>query len=180
MSQADQSAEGAAEAGPSKPSMMLIIAGLLGGLVIGGLGGSFALGPMLAKKFAAPASAEAATGDHGDEEHESGDKGEKKAGAPIQMMENLVLNPAGSNGTRFLMAAVAAELKDENVKQDMTARDAELRDAVLRLLGERTVDQLSDVTLREDLKKQLTDSLNARLGTKGAIKRVYFPQFVIQ
>jgi flagellar FliL protein len=96
------------------------------------------------------------------------------------MMENLVLNPAGSNGTRFLMAAVAAELKDEKVKEDMTARDAELRDAVLRLLGERTVDQLSDVTMREELKKQLTDSLNSRLGMKGAIKRVYFPQFVIQ
>ena len=164
--------------------MMLVIGGLVGGLVIGGLGGSFALGPMLAKKFAAPKSAEAATTANGDEEHESGkgegEHGEKKAGSPIQMMENLVLNPAGSNGTRFLMAAVAAELKDEQVKEDMTARDAELRDAVLRLLGERTVDQLADVTVREELKKQLTDSLNARLGKKGAIKRVYFPQFVIQ
>ena len=137
---------------------------------------------MLAKKIATPKTAEAATSDKSDEEHESagGEHGEKKAGAAILMMENLVLNPAGSNGTRFLMAAVAAELKDEKVKEDMASRDAELRDAVLRLLGERTVDQLSDVTLREDLKKQLTDSLNARLGMKGAIKRVYFPQFVIQ
>lgn len=162
--------------------MMLVIGALVGGLLIGGLGGQFALGPMLAKKFAAPKSAEAATTRKGDEEHEAaeGEGGEKKAGAAILMMENLVLNPAGSNGTRFLMAAVAAELKDEKVKEDMASRDAELRDAVLRLLGERTVDQLSDVTLREDLKKQLTDSLNARLGMKGAIKRVYFPQFVIQ
>ena len=162
--------------------MMVVIGALVGGLLIGGLGGQFALGPMLAKKFAAPKSAEAATTKKGDEEHEAaeGEGGEKKAGAAILMMENLVLNPAGSNGTRFLMAAVAAELKDEKVKEDMASRDAELRDAVLRLLGERTVDQLSDVTLREDLKKQLTDSLNARLGMKGAIKRVYFPQFVIQ
>ena len=50
------------EAAPAKkPSMMIAILGLVGGLVIGGLGGSFALGPMLAKKFAAPKSAEAAT-----------------------------------------------------------------------------------------------------------------------
>ena len=163
--------------------MMLVIGGLVGGLVIGALGGQFALGPMLAKKFAAPKTAEAATtSEKGDGEHEAaeGEHGEKKAGAAIHMMENLVLNPAGSNGTRFLMAAVAAELKDEKVKEDMTSRDAELRDAVLRLLGERTVDQLSDVNLREELKKLLTDSLNARLGAKSAIKRVYFPQFVIQ
>jgi flagellar protein FliL len=180
MAQEEQSAEATAESAPAKPGKMLVIGGLVGGLVLGGLGGQFALGPMLAKKLAAPKSAEAATTEKGDEEHGSAEGGEKKAGAPILMMENLVLNPSGSNGTRFLMAAVAAELKDEKVKEDMTARDAELRDAVLRLLGERTVDQLSDVTQREELKKQLTDSLNARLGAKGAIKRVYFPQFVIQ
>jgi flagellar FliL protein len=165
--------------------MLLLIAGLVGGLVIGGLGGSFALGPMLAKKFAAPKAAHAATADEeeaSDSKSEGGhgEKGEKKAGAVVHMMENLVLNPSGSNGTRFLMAAVAAEVKDEKVKEEMTGRDAELRDAVLRLLGERTVDQLSDIAQREALKKALTDSLNARLASKSAIKRVYFPQFVIQ
>jgi len=172
------------EAAPAKkPSMMIAILGLVGGLVIGGLGGSFALGPMLAKKFAAPKSAEAATTESkeekGDGEH-SGKDGEKKAGAVVAVMENLVLNPSGSNGTRFLMAAVAAEVKDEKIKEEMTGRDAELRDAVLRILGERTVEQLADMNLREALKKQLTDSLNARLESKSAIKRVYFPQFVIQ
>jgi flagellar protein FliL len=169
-------------AAPAKPSMMIAVLGLVGGLVIGGLGGSFALGPMLAKKFAAPKSAEAATTDEkekGDGEH-GGKEGEKKAGAVVAVMENLVLNPSGSNGTRFLMAAVAAEVKDEKVKEEITGRDAELRDAVLRILGERTVEQLADMNLREGLKKQLTDSLNARLENKSAIKRVYFPQFVIQ
>lgn len=169
-----------ASAAPAKPSMMLAIAGLLGGLVIGGLGGSFALGPVLAKKLVAPKSAEAATDEKSGEGDHEGGKGEKKAGATVHMMENLVLNPAGSNGTRFLMAAVAAEVKDEKVKEEMTGRDAELRDAVLRILGERTVDQLSDMSLREGIKKALVDSLNARLQSKSAIKRVYFPQFVIQ
>ena len=135
----------------------------------------------LAKKLAAPKVAEAATteAESGDEEHGS-ENGEKKAGNTVHMMENLVLNPAASNGTRFLMAAVAAEVKDEKVKEEMTARDAELRDAVLRILGDRTVDQLADMSLRDGLKKELVDSLNARLASKTAVKRVYFPQFVIQ
>ena len=96
------------------------------------------------------------------------------------MIENLVLNPAGSNGTRFLMAAVAAEVKDEKIDEEMGQRDAELRDAVLRILGERTVDQLAEMSLRDALKNELVDSLNARLKSKTAVKRVYFPQFVIQ
>jgi flagellar protein FliL len=173
----EQAAEQAAA--PAKPGMMLVIASLVGGLVVGGLGGSFALGPMLAKKIAAPKTAEAATTEE-KEEKGDGEHGEKKAGATVQMMENLVLNPSGSNGTRFLMAAVAAEVKDEKVKEEMAGRDAELRDAALRILGVRTVEQLADVTLREALKKELVDSLNARLASKTAIKRIYFPQFVIQ
>ena len=181
MAEEQQSTEDASTA-PARPTMLLIIASLLGGLVIGGLGGSFALGPMLAKKLAAPKSAEAATTEDTEEksEGEHGEKGAKKVGAAVAVMENLVLNPAGSNGTRFLMAAVAAEVKDEKIKEEMTARDAELRDAVLRILGERTVEQLADMAMRETLKKQLTDSLNSRLASKSAIKRVYFPQFVIQ
>src|SRR5690349_17114967 len=101
MADEEQASEEAAHA-PGKSSMMLAVAGLVGGLVIGGLGGSFALGPVLAKKFAAPKSAEAATAEEkgGDEEHESGKGGEKKTGATVHMMENLVLNPSGSNGTR--------------------------------------------------------------------------------
>jgi flagellar FliL protein len=180
MSEEEQAAEEGSA--PAKPGMMLVIAGLLGGLVIGGLGGSFALGPMLAKKFAAPKSAEAATAEdkEAEEGKSGGEHGEKKAGAVVHMMENLVLNPSGSNGTRFLMAAVAAEVKDEKVKEEMTGRDAELRDAALRILGVRTVEQLADMALREGLKKELVDSLNARLASKSAVKRIYFPQFVIQ
>jgi len=62
----------------------------------------------------------------------------------------------------------------------MAARDSELRDAVLRILGAHTVDELAEMSIRETLKKMVTDSLNARLASKTAVKRVYFPQFVIQ
>jgi flagellar protein FliL len=175
----EHATEGATDAAPKKPGMMILIACLVGGLVIGGAGGAFALGPVLAKKLSAPKSADAATEEAGGEEH-GGEKGAKKAANTVHMMENLVLNPAGSNGTRFLMAAVAAEVKDEKVSEEMTGRDAELRDVVLRILGDHTVDQLAEMSIRESLKKMLTDSLNTRLASKTAIKRVYFPQFVIQ
>jgi len=175
----EQNTDAATDAA-GKPGMMVLIACLVGGLVVGGAGGAFALGPVLAKKFSAPkATTEAAPEEKPEEEH-GAEKGEKKAGNTVHMMENLVLNPAGSNGTRFLMAAVAAEVKDEKVNEEMTSRDAELRDAVLRILGDHTVDQLADMAIRETLKKTVTDSLNARLASKTAVKRVYFPQFVIQ
>jgi flagellar FliL protein len=164
---------------PKKSSTMLLIAGLVGGMVVGGAGGMFAVGPTIAKKMVAPANAAAVEHESTREgEHEPDDEG--KSGSVVHMMENLVLNPAGSNGTRFLMTSVAVEVKDDGVKQAMTSRDAEMRDAVLRVLGERTVEQLADMSLRDGLKKQVADSFNTLLARKDAVKRVYFPQFVIQ
>jgi len=181
MADEEQLTEDGNHAAPSKPAKMLIIAGLVGGIVVGALGGSFALGPMLAKKLAAPAAQAATTEERGDGDGEHGAaNAEKKAGNVVHMMENLVLNPSGSNGTRFLIVAVAAEVKDDKVKEEMSGRDAEMRDAVLRLLGERTVDQLADMSQRDGMKRELMDSLNVRLARKDAVKRVYFPQFVIQ
>jgi flagellar FliL protein len=168
------------EGAPRRPGMLLVIAGLVGGMILGGVGGAFALGPMVAKRLvaSAPSAGNDAEEDESDATH--GAEGEEQSGSVVHMMENLVLNPAGSNGTRFLMAGVAVEVKDDNVKQAMTTRDAEMRDAVLRLLGERSVEQLTDMSLREGMKRQLADSLNGRLAKKDAVKRVYFPQFVIQ
>ena len=185
MADEEQSQESKTDAAPAKPKKLLLIGIIAGGLILGVLGGVFALGPMLAKKLGGPATASAATASEAGAKSEHGEKGAhgektEKASSTVHMMENLVLNPAGSNGTRFLMVAVAAEVADEKVSEQLTARDAEMRDAILRLLGQRTVEQLADMQIREPMKRQLIDSLNARLGSKDAIKRVYFPQFVIQ
>jgi flagellar protein FliL len=90
-----------------------------------------------------------------------------------------VLNPAGTGGTRFLMVSVAIETKDAATNDEMNARDAEVRDLTLRLLGSKTVDQLADVTQRDAIRHELLGRLS-KLFAPGAIRQLYFPQFVIQ
>ena len=95
-------------------------------------------------------------------------------------MPNLVLNPAGSNGTRFLMCEVAIELSDEKPADVLTARDAEVCDAILRVLGVKSVEELSDVAHRDGMKDEVRQALDKLFKRKGAVRRLYFPQFVIQ
>ncbi len=90
-----------------------------------------------------------------------------------------MLNPAESGGTRFLLLTISFELKNAELAETMKARDAELRDAVLASLGGKSVEQLAEMSAREALKEELRD-VAARLFRAGAVKRVYFPQFVIQ
>jgi flagellar FliL protein len=195
----------ASPAGKSVP-LALILAVVLG-LAAGAGAGLFAVGPALAdgiapavaatakhgKKAKPKADAEhgeaaddeaAADGEEGDEAEEEaggdhGAKGKEGAAATVYTLDNLVLNPAESGGTRFLLLSIAFETKTQAAHDQMKARDAELRDLVLATVGNKTVDQLADLAVRDSLKTELRAAA-AKLLRKKAVKRVYFPQFVIQ
>jgi len=153
----------AAAAEPKKgKGLVLILA--LAGILAGAGAGLFALGPMLAKGHAAKAAPK---------------KAEESASAIDHAIENLVLNPAGSGGTRFLMMTATFELKDGTGEQMMKDREAEVRDRILALMGKKTVDELADISHRDELKKEVLDAVGP-VFPKGTVLKVFFPQFVIQ
>lgn len=94
------------------------------------------------------------------------------------LLSNLVLNPAGSGGVRFLVASLALVVTEE-AGAVLEARDAEARDLVLTVLSARTVEELSDVSRRDEIRQELRSELNGMLGFDG-VRQIFFPQFVIQ
>ena len=170
MADAENNSENAAAAAAPAPAKGKVMMMAVGGLVVGLAAGFLGVGPVLAKnKAAAPAKVEA-----------KADKaeGEKSGGAPWPI-ENLVLNPAGSNGTRFLMVNATFELKDEAAKEAAKDKEAEVRDIILALLGKKSIDQLTDISQRDGIKKEVLAAV-APLFPKGVVTKVFFPQFVIQ
>ncbi|HEY0777791.1 MAG TPA: flagellar basal body-associated FliL family protein [Gemmatirosa sp.] len=177
-----------------------MILAIVAGLALGGGAGAFGVGPALASGIApsAPAvhakhhaksdkgdeaDADSSDADAADDEGDSA-PAEKKGGkegaaSSVYTIDNLVLNPAGSGGTRFLLLSIAFEMKDAAALEAIKTRDAELRDAVLVTLGAKTVEQLSDMVSRDSLKVELRAATAKALHTRG-VRRVYFPQFVIQ
>jgi flagellar FliL protein len=138
----------------------------------------------VAREEAADAGDEGEEGGHGEEAADgeegepSGEEGKTAVAKPVHLLDNLVLNPAGSGGTRFLLLSVAFEVKSAAVLEQMKARDAELRDVVLVTLGSKSVEELADMHAREALKTELRTATEKTF--KKGVKRVYFPQFVIQ
>ena len=155
---------------PKKGGKLVMIGGLAAGVTLGSVAGLFVLGP---KFVPTPARAAAKA-----VKHDSADA-KKAEAAPIYQMDNIVLNPAGSGGTRFLLLSVALEVKDAGTSDMLKGHDAEMRDAILRLFGTKTVDQVSEAASREELRGEVLAELN-RMLPAGSIRRVYFPQFVIQ
>jgi flagellar FliL protein len=152
------------------------------GLAIGGGTGAKLIGPLMAKKMgrgAAPAQEASSHAAEPDAAADSAGKDGAKGAPSVHLLENLVLNPAGSGGSRFLLLSVAIETSSANTVTEFQARDAELRDIILTALGSKTVDQLTDISTREGIKTELLATIGTRFG-KGVVKRLYFPQFVVQ
>ena len=173
------------EASPAKgASKLMLILAVVGGIAAGAAAGAFAVGPLVAQKLVPHAagadSAKVAEGEEGEGEHGEGKEGEGAA-KPVHTIDNLVLNPAESGGQRFLLLTIAFELKDAATLDALKARDAELRDVVLQSIGAKSVEFLADMAHRDSLKNELKTVAGKLFpDKKGAVRRIYFPQFVIQ
>lgn len=150
----------------------MIILGAVAGLVLGGGVGAFVIAPKMGGGAAHAAEATdehaAAEGDHG-----------PPAATAVHNIENLVINPASTNGARFLLVTTTIVAKDEAAAAELKDRDAEIRDRIVTLLGSRTIEQLSDPATRDVLKGDLAAAIGA-LFKEGTVKRILLPQFVIQ
>jgi flagellar FliL protein len=161
--QETETATDAASAAPKKGKRGVLILAIAG-VAAGAAAGLFGVAPMLSKRHSTAAAAP---------------KAEAHVASVTEAIENLVLNPAGSGGTRFLMVTASFELKDEATKTIMKEHEAEVRDKILALLGKKTVEELSDFTQRDRIKNEVLDVVSPVFPPKSVYK-VFFSQFVIQ
>jgi flagellar protein FliL len=168
----------------SRGAKFLGVVLLLAGLVVGG--GSGAVIAITLQSSNASAATPRAQG-HAEEAHAAEEEDEeelsreaKSKPRPIYMIEDMVLNPAGSQGTRFLMVSVAFEVKDNGATARLAERDAQVRDRILGVLAAKTVPELvAPDSAREAIRIEIRDS-TARLFPRGTVRRVFLPKFVIQ
>jgi flagellar FliL protein len=173
MSDEEVQNSGSAESATPGRGRMGAIVGLVIALAAGGGTGMTVLGPRVAGGVSSGDS-----GEHGEASGGGGGHGAEAAGGSFTV-ESLVLNPAGSKGTRFLMATVVADVVDAATAETLRGREAAVRDRLMELLGSRTVDQLTDMGGRGALKESIREALDSIAGPH-TVTRVYLPTFVIQ
>ncbi len=142
--------------------------------------GPSVVGPMLAERaVAAPNDAAADDGPGGGGHGAEAEGGTGGAADAVHMIDNLVVNPARSSGTRFLLASIAVRASSSGGADLLSAHDIELRDALIIVLGSKTVDELGDISRREELVAEIRSAIEKIVGT-GVVSGIYIPQFVIQ
>ena len=170
----DEGAEEGTEA--KRGGVIPLVAALVISVGGGGFVGMKALGPSVGPWMAERAAnaSEKGGGSHGGGGHAGG--GEE---SPLHMVDNLVLNPARSGGSRFLLTSVALEANSAAAADMLASRDVELRDAFIMVLGAMTVEELTDISNRPAISQKLLYAAEALVGYD-VVHRLFIPQFVIQ
>jgi len=165
--QGTEAAEDTRDEGGSKLMGILLVAV---GLLVGGAVGTTAVGPAVGSLLA----------DRAEKKQEEEKNMEEKASeAVIVSFDNVVANPAGSGGSRFLVLSLALELEAGLDAEIVEAREPEIRDGLLRLLGSKTVDELARIEERDRLTEEMREVIEEIVGAD-TIGRIYLPHYVIQ
>ncbi len=143
-----------------KLPILVIVIGVLIGVGVGAV----ILGPVAAPLFA--------------ERGDGGGHGEAPA-VRVHLVNNLVVNPAGSNGRRLLMASIAIDVGiDSELIPHLEAAEFDLRARFNRVFERLTLSELADLNRRDSITVELKAVTEEVIGR--SVRRVFLPQFILQ
>ena len=108
-------------------------------------------------------------------------KKQKHSNEPTEMfmMEDIIVNPSGTGGTRFLSVAIGFEIGSRETVQLFEKREPVIKDALITILGSKTIEQLSDPKEKEITRYQIKKRVQQLLHVDD-LAAVYFTDFILQ
>lgn len=119
-----------------------------------------------------------------EKESESAGKGEGAAdalgkGKSVAELDKLVVNLAGSLGTRYLMVKMTLVGSKGDLKKSVDANVAQMKDLANSVLSSKSISDLEKPAARNSLRSELITVFNSALGS-GVVQNIYFTEFVVQ
>jgi flagellar protein FliL len=134
----------------------------------------------LAVKFLAPSpAANAQIAQGGEAEKEETVETALSKEEHVFVVKDLIVNPAGTNGTRFLLTTVGLGVSSQAMLDELTKKEVRVRDVLNSILTGKSLDELVDVKRREDLRAEIAEQISKVLSS-GKLRDVYFSKFIIQ
>ena len=95
-------------------------------------------------------------------------------------IKDLIINPAGSNGERYILLNIDLEINTEDALAIMKEKEVKLRDRIIGVISKKSIDQLDEYKELVALRMELKDELSKYLPEESEIYNVYFSNFLVQ
>jgi flagellar FliL protein len=183
-------AEGTPPPAKKGPNKLIMFGGMgVGVVVIGVALALFVLKPMMAGSGGGDQAAQVQETGSKSDDHQAKPEPKKKprksdghgevSQSLVYAVKDIVVNPAGTGGTRFLSVSFGFELGSPEVVAEFEEREPVVRDALITILSSKTVAQLTDAKEKEIARYQIKKRLEQLLNTD-EIAGVYYTDFVLQ
>lgn len=94
-------------------------------------------------------------------------------------LQELIVNPAGSKGKRYLVVEISLELESETSIPLVEQNLQKVKHNVNESLAARTVEQLVQYREREVLRLEIRNVINQTMG-ENSVRNLYFTKYVMQ
>ncbi|MDR8394246.1 flagellar basal body-associated FliL family protein [Aliifodinibius sp. S!AR15-10] len=93
--------------------------------------------------------------------------------------EKLIVNPAGTNGQRYLLVEITLETVNKEHVSQIQQNRSKIRHDMIEYLSSRTVDELEGLKEKEKLRLGLIRTINNALGLR-SVRNLYYTKYVMQ
>ncbi len=97
----------------------------------------------------------------------------------VYVVDDLIINPAGTDGKRLLLSSIGFDLADEKFQQELKSKEVLVKDAIISVMGSKNMTQLGNSLYRDTLRIQITDRIK-KLIPNVEIGNVYFSKYILQ
>lgn len=107
-------------------------------------------------------------------------KSENEERGQIHLIEDILVNPAGTDGTRYLSTSIGLETSDFSHETDRFEELTPIiRDIFIAILSSKTMAELSSIDGKEKLRGEILAQVNEAV-KPDSVCRVYFVDYVLQ
>jgi flagellar protein FliL len=107
------------------------------------------------------------------------EKGASEGEQKVFVIKDIIVNPSGTNGTRYLLTTVGIAVGSAELEKELTNKEVMVRDALNTILSAKQLSELTDMGAKDALKKEIEEKVNGML-ENGKVSNVYFSKFIIQ
>lgn len=97
----------------------------------------------------------------------------------IYLLKDIIVNPAGTRGRRFISISLGIEISDGQNIEDLKIREPKIYDSVLTLLSQKLLIDYVDVSNRETIRNEILENIK-EITPDDLVKQVYITKFIIQ
>jgi flagellar FliL protein len=94
-------------------------------------------------------------------------------------LEEIIVNPAGTNGQRYLLVQFSLELDDKDDQQLIKENRSKVRNNIIKYLSSQTVSELQGIKGKEDLRAELIQLINQAIDSR-SVRNLYYSKYVMQ